>query len=195
VIGIDVGYGQLAERLRRDARVRLLERTNVRQVDLEIIGGRPVDILVADLSFISLTKVLPVLLPLVKPTGSAIVLIKPQFEVERADIGKGGIVRRPEVWEAALTRVGSALEVEGWELRGLTVSPIQGAAGNVEFLALVERAAPSSGPITPLAARIAEVLPQALALLGLEPEAPSGPPSGLTPDGTDESEASEEVER
>ena len=137
VIGIDVGYGQLAERLRRDPRVELHERTNVRAIDLDMLGAPAVDVLVADLSFISLTTVLPVLLPLVREDGFAIVLIKPQFEVGRERIGRGGIVRDDEAWTFALERVTEAVERLDWALDGLVPSPITGAAGNVEFLGLL----------------------------------------------------------
>jgi len=139
VIGVDVGYGQLAERLRRDERVELHERTNVRALDLTTIGGTPVDILVADLSFISLTTVLPALLPLVRIGGSAVLLVKPQFEVGRERVGRGGIVRDPEGWTLALERVAAAAEQLGWPFVDVMPSPITGTEGNVEFLALLRR--------------------------------------------------------
>ena len=142
VIGVDVGYGQLAERLRRDPRVILHERTNVRDLTLEVVGGHPVDVLVADLSFISLLTVLPTLLPLIGPEGAAVVLVKPQFEVGRARVGRGGIVRDPAAWHDALVGVGEAAERLGWPLAGLVPSPIRGAAGNVEFLALLRADVP-----------------------------------------------------
>jgi 23S rRNA (cytidine1920-2'-O)/16S rRNA (cytidine1409-2'-O)-methyltransferase len=142
VVGVDVGYGQLAERLRRDPRVELHERTNVRALGVELLAGRRPDLLVADLSFISLTTVLPVLLPLLADTASAVVLIKPQFEVGRERIGKGGIVRDPDAWRFALERVLAAACAEGWRPHGITASPIRGAEGNVEFLALLRRAHP-----------------------------------------------------
>jgi 23S rRNA (cytidine1920-2'-O)/16S rRNA (cytidine1409-2'-O)-methyltransferase len=144
VIGIDVGYGQLAERLRRDPRVELHERTNVRVLDVGTLGGAPVDVLVADLSFISLTTVLPVLLPLVRADGFAVVLVKPQFEVGRERVGRGGIVRGGEAWTSALERVVEVVERNGWILEGLVPSPITGAAGNVEFLALLRPRAAST---------------------------------------------------
>ncbi len=134
VLGFDVGYGQLAERLRRDARVQLRERTNVRSLTLEDVGNIPVDILVADLSFIALETVLPVLLPLLDVHGHAILLCKPQFEVGRDSVGRGGIVRDPAAWRTALERVAGAVRRDGWTLEGATPSPLRGAAGNVEFL-------------------------------------------------------------
>jgi len=140
VVGVDVGYGQLAERLRRDGRVVLRERTNVRTLTLEDLGGH-VDVLVADLSFISLTTVLPVLLPLVRPEGYAVVLVKPQFEVGRERVGRGGIVRDPEARSDALLRVATVAADAGWPVQDLMPSPIRGTEGNVEFLALLSRGA------------------------------------------------------
>jgi 23S rRNA (cytidine1920-2'-O)/16S rRNA (cytidine1409-2'-O)-methyltransferase len=149
VIGIDVGYGQLAERLRRDPRVELHERTNVRLLDDELLAGRRPDLLVADLSFISLTTVLPVLLPLLHAEASALVLIKPQFEVGLERVGKGGIVRDPDGWRLALERVLAAACGEGWRAQGVVVSSIRGAEGNVEFLALLRRDADASAGEAP----------------------------------------------
>jgi 23S rRNA (cytidine1920-2'-O)/16S rRNA (cytidine1409-2'-O)-methyltransferase len=137
VLGFDVGYGQLAERLRRDERVVLRERTNVRSLTVDDVGSQPVDLLVTDLSFISLETVLPVLLRLVAADGSAVVLCKPQFEVGRASIGKGGIVRDPAEWARALERVAGTAARCDWTCVGAVTSPIRGAAGNVEFLMLL----------------------------------------------------------
>lgn len=143
VIGVDVGYGQLAERLRRDPRVTLHERTNVRTLEPDQLEGLPADMLVADLSFISLTTVLPVLLPLLRAEASAVVLVKPQFEVGRARIGRGGIVRDPQDWRTALVRVAGATATSGWPMHALMPSPITGTQGNVEFLALLRRGVPA----------------------------------------------------
>jgi len=164
IIGVDVGYGQLAERLRRDPRVELHERTNVRALDLESIGGRQVDLLVGDLSFISLTTVLPVLLPLVDPRGQAVVLVKPQFEVGRARIGRGGVVREAENWTIALTRVSQEVQRLAWDVVGIVASPITGAAGNVEFLAHL-RPRTSSGASEHAAGQVvaAELIREAVA--------------------------------
>lgn len=144
VVGFDVGYGQLAERLRRDARVELHERTNVRELTLENLGGSHVDLLVADLSFISLGTVLPVLLPLVREDGVAIVLVKPQFEVGRARVGRGGVVRDPDARADALAKVAEVAARCGRPVASLMPSPIRGSAGNVEFLALLSADADSS---------------------------------------------------
>lgn len=166
VIGVDVGYGQLAERLRRDGRVELHERTNVRTLTLEDIGGAEVGLLVADLSFISLTTVLPVLLPLIRPDGSAILLVKPQFEVGRGRVGRGGIVRDPAAWTSALDGVAAAASASGRPVVGVMTSPIRGAEGNVEFLMRV--GGPSSGRdvATLIADAVAEVTPDAPVALG-----------------------------
>jgi 23S rRNA (cytidine1920-2'-O)/16S rRNA (cytidine1409-2'-O)-methyltransferase len=168
VIGVDVGYGQLAERLRRDERVVLRERTNVRTLTLEDVGGL-VDILVADLSFISLTTVLPVLLPLVRPNGSAVVLIKPQFEVGRERVGRGGIVRDPAAWSDALLKVANATAVAGWPVNDLVPSPIRGSGGNVEFLALLR----SGGDPTVVVRLVDQAIAEIAALDGgaAEPDA------------------------
>jgi 23S rRNA (cytidine1920-2'-O)/16S rRNA (cytidine1409-2'-O)-methyltransferase len=163
VIGIDVGYGQLAERLRRDARVELHERTNVREVTLDDLGGDPVDLLVADLSFISLGTVLPTLLPLVRSEGSAVVLIKPQFEVGRARVGSGGIVRDPAARADALTKVAEVAARCGWPFAALMPSPLRGSAGNVEFLALLRRDA------DPDPARTAMLVADAAAEVSVDP--------------------------
>ncbi len=143
VVGVDVGYGQVAERLRRDPRVTVLERTNVRDLDPAAVGA-PLDALVADLSFISLGTVLPTLLPLV-PGGWAIALVKPQFEVGREALGRGGVVRDPVGWTHALGRAAAAAAAGGWHLSAAVPSPLRGPAGNVEFLALL-RPGPGPGP-------------------------------------------------
>lgn len=162
VIGVDVGYGQVAERLRRDERVTILERTNVRHLDLATIGGA-VDGLVADLSFISLATVLPVLLPLVSGDW-AVVLVKPQFEVGREGLGGGGVVRDPAGWTVALERSAAAIDAAGWSCEAVVPSPLRGPAGNVEFLALL-RPGTSVPPVAPVSSLIAaaiaaaEVLP------------------------------------
>jgi 23S rRNA (cytidine1920-2'-O)/16S rRNA (cytidine1409-2'-O)-methyltransferase len=165
VLGFDVGYGQLAERLRRDGRVQLRERTNVRALTLDDLGGVPVDVLVADLSFISLETVLPVLLPLIDADGDAVLLCKPQFEVGRASVGRGGIVRDPSAWRTALERVADAVRRGGWVLEDATPSPLRGAAGNVEFLVHLRHgsAASSDGSV----ATTAEVLEAAVSAAAL----------------------------
>jgi len=133
VWAVDVGYGQLHEKLRADPRVTSLERRNIRDFALEA----PVDLVVADLSFISLRVVAPALVGGNAVAGAdVVVLIKPQFEAGRAEADRGrGVIRDPEVWARVLDEVRSAMYAEGATMMDLMVSPITGADGNVEFLA------------------------------------------------------------
>lgn len=139
VIAVDVGRGQLAWSLRNDPRVSLLERTNVRELDAESIGGA-VDIAVADLSFISLLTVAPALARCTTPAGDLVLLVKPQFEAGRARIGKGGVVRDPAVHRAVLHEVRDGLAARGFTVVGVVASPLHGADGNAEFLFHVRHA-------------------------------------------------------
>jgi len=146
VVAVDVGYGQLAWRLRNDPRVRVHERTNVRELDPTGIGGS-VELTVADLSFISLTLVLPALARCTAPDGDLVVMVKPQFEVGREVVGPGGVVRDPQHRAAAVRRVADAAWTLGLGVRGVTASPLPGPAGNVEyFLWLARGAAPLEDP-------------------------------------------------
>jgi 23S rRNA (cytidine1920-2'-O)/16S rRNA (cytidine1409-2'-O)-methyltransferase len=139
VVAVDVGYGQLHERLRADPRVDVRERTNVRSLDREALGG-PVDLVVADLSFISLRTVLPVLVPLVEPGGDLVVLVKPQFEAGRREAARGsGVIREPEVWRRVLEEVATAAAESGADRMDEMESPLTGADGNVEFLLHLRR--------------------------------------------------------
>lgn len=140
VYAIDVGYGQLAWKLRQDARVVLLERTNVRTVQA-LPDGALVTLVVVDVSFIGLDLVLPAAARFVQPDGQAVVLIKPQFEAGKGMVGKGGVVRDPAVHRAVLTRVLTWASEHGWHPAGLIRSPITGPKGNVEFLAWLQRRA------------------------------------------------------
>ena len=137
VYGIDVGYGQTAWSLRTDPRLVLRERTNLRHLTQEQLYGpqdaRP-DLAVADLSFISLTRVLPALRALLEPSPEAILLVKPQFEVGRTRVGKGGVVRDPEAHRDAIRTVSAAAAELDWPASGLVASPITGPAGNHEYL-------------------------------------------------------------
>jgi 23S rRNA (cytidine1920-2'-O)/16S rRNA (cytidine1409-2'-O)-methyltransferase len=134
VVAVDVGYGQLHERLRADPRVQLHERTNVRALDATAIGGA-VDIVVADLSFISLRTVAAALLACAAPGADLVLLVKPQFEAGREEAARGkGVIRDPEVHARVLGEVGSALEGLGAAIMGSVQSPITGADGNVELL-------------------------------------------------------------
>jgi 23S rRNA (cytidine1920-2'-O)/16S rRNA (cytidine1409-2'-O)-methyltransferase len=149
VIGVDVGYGQVHDRLRTDPRVTVLERTNVRQLSADALPPPAADLVVADLSFISLVTVLPVLRAVVAPDAEAVVLVKPQFEAERGEVGKGGVVRDPAVWRRAIERVADAAATVGWRTQNVIASPITGPAGNVEFLAhLVPDPGPTPVPTT-----------------------------------------------
>ena len=132
VVAVDVGYGQLAWRLRQDHKVMLLERTNVRDLDVGRIGG-PVDVVVADLSFVSLRLVLPTLADLCRSDGDLVLMVKPQFEVGRDRVGKNGVVRDPAMRAGAVVDVARAGAALGWGTRAAAASPLPGPAGNVEY--------------------------------------------------------------
>ncbi len=150
VVAVDVGYGQVHERLRTDDRVAIHERTNIRDVTPALVGDPPPDLIVCDVSFIALQLVLPVLRRLGSDDAEAVVLVKPQFEAARADVGKGGVVRDPTVWRRVLSEVAAAAAAVGWRGFAVTPSPLLGPAGNVEFLAhLTVHAAVGAGPVTP----------------------------------------------
>ncbi len=134
VIGVDVGYGQVHETLRTDPRVVVLERTNARELTPADVPGPPPTLVVADLSFISLATVLPALRSVATPDAEAVLLVKPQFEADRADVGKRGVVRDAAAWERSLRRVVDAATPLGWLLAGATASVLLGPSGNVEFL-------------------------------------------------------------
>jgi len=136
VYGVDVGYGQVHERLRNNPRVVLLERTNLRELTSV---GELVDIITLDLSFISVLKVMNAVINLLKPDGQLIVLIKPQFEAGKHEVGSGGIVRDEKVRQAVVENVVQGIREYGFELVGMTESPILGAKGNKEFLAYFKR--------------------------------------------------------
>ena len=136
VFAVDVGYGQLAWKLQQDQRVISLEKTNIRHLLPEQLNEVP-DLAVIDASFIPLAKVLPATLTLVKPGGRIIALIKPQFEVAKGDVGKGGIVRDPAAHEKVVEAVRKTAGEMGLVVGGLCESPITGADGNREFLILL----------------------------------------------------------
>jgi 23S rRNA (cytidine1920-2'-O)/16S rRNA (cytidine1409-2'-O)-methyltransferase len=133
VYAVDVGYGQLAWKLSEDPRVTVLDRQNIRTLSREEVADE-IDLVVADCSFISLSKVLPSLPAFLAARADAVVLVKPQFEVGRELVGKGGIVRSAEAREQALTRVVADAEALGFVRRGTCPSPITGKDGNVEYL-------------------------------------------------------------
>lgn len=134
VIAVDVGHGQLAWKLRQDDRVSVLERTNARYLTRAQVPD-PVDVIVCDASFIGLETLLPAALALAAPGAVLIALIKPQFEVGKGRVGKGGVVRDPALHRDVCDRISAWLDgLPGWSVAGLTESPIRGPGGNVEFL-------------------------------------------------------------
>lgn len=153
VYGIDVGYGQVAWKLRQDPRVILRERTNLRHltpVDLYNETALRPDLGVMDVSFIALSKVLPAFWQLLAPAREAVLLIKPQFEVGRAKVGKNGVVRSAKDQAEAIWQVLMAARQLGWDDRGLTYSPIVGPAGNLEYLLWLQMMATIAATHTPL---------------------------------------------
>ena len=134
VFAIDVGYGQLAWSIRQDPRVVCMERTNIRYVTPEDLGEK-LDLSVIDVSFISLSLVLPVVKTLLKPTGQVLCLIKPQFEAGKNKVGKKGVVRDAAVHEEVLQNFITLAKSLGFTIRNLTFSPVKGPEGNIEFLA------------------------------------------------------------
>lgn len=132
VYALDVGYGQIAYTLRQDSRVVVIERTNARYVEAL---PEPVSLVVMDASFISLRLLLPVIKGWLTPQADVIPLIKPQFEAGQSDVGKGGVVRDPQVHLRVLQEVLTFAQREAFTVRGLIKSPLKGPAGNVEFLA------------------------------------------------------------
>ncbi|MFG1677876.1 TlyA family RNA methyltransferase [Micromonospora sp. NPDC049282] len=143
VVAVDVGYGQLAWPLRTDERVRVFERTNVRTLTPEAIGG-PVDLTVADLSFISLRLVLPALAACTGPDGDLALMVKPQFEVGKERVGAGGVVRDPALRAEAVLDVTAAAARLGLGLADVAASPLPGPSGNVEFFVWLRRDAPAA---------------------------------------------------
>ncbi len=135
---IDVGYGQLAWSLRNDPRIVLFERTNIRYLRRDAIP-EAIDIATVDVSFISLTKVLPRIIEFLKPEGEALCLVKPQFEVGRKDVGKGGIVRDEAKRLMAVERIASEAKGMGFSVMGSFRSPLEGQKGNVEYFLYLKK--------------------------------------------------------
>lgn len=133
VYAVDVGTNQLAWKLRQDPRVIVHEQTNARYLDATIVP-EPVDVVVCDASFISLSKVLGPALGLARPGAKLVALVKPQFEAGRAEVGKGGVVRDPAVHARVCEEAGHWVASQGWRVLGVTESPITGPEGNIEFL-------------------------------------------------------------
>jgi 23S rRNA (cytidine1920-2'-O)/16S rRNA (cytidine1409-2'-O)-methyltransferase len=142
VVAVDVGYGQLDLRLRQDPRVRVLDRTNVRTLEPGQVGG-PVELTVADLSFISLRLVLPALASLTRDDGDLVLLVKPQFEAGREAVGRGGVVRDPAARAAAVRAVAEAGQALGLGVAGICPSPLPGPAGNLELFLHLRAGAPA----------------------------------------------------
>jgi 23S rRNA (cytidine1920-2'-O)/16S rRNA (cytidine1409-2'-O)-methyltransferase len=132
VYAVDVGYGQLDPSLRRDTRVLVRERRNIRRLGREDVP-EPVDLVTLDLSFISLTLVLPQILEFLKPRGEVLALVKPQFEVGKGQVGKGGVVRDPRLQEEAVARVARAAAALGFQVSPAFPSPLKGPKGNQEY--------------------------------------------------------------
>jgi 23S rRNA (cytidine1920-2'-O)/16S rRNA (cytidine1409-2'-O)-methyltransferase len=146
VVAVDVGYGQLAWSLRNDPRVTVLERVNVRQLRPEQVAPAP-GLVTADLSFISLTLVLPALVACAAPEADFVLLVKPQFEVGRGNVGTGGVVRDPGQRAAAVAAVAAAALAAGLGVAGIVASPLPGPSGNVEYFLWLRHAAPPLDPI------------------------------------------------
>jgi 23S rRNA (cytidine1920-2'-O)/16S rRNA (cytidine1409-2'-O)-methyltransferase len=163
VVAVDVGHGQLDPSLRQDPRVQVLERTNIKALHLDQVGGDPFLVLVADLSFISLVTVAPVLAGnLAAPGADIVALVKPQFEAGRTEVSRGkGVIRDSGVRRAALERVASAFASQGATIMGAMASPLLGPAGNAEFLVHARAHAPDGAPSAPNA--VAALLDAAVA--------------------------------
>ena len=144
VYAVDVGYGQMAWKLRQDSRVVTIERTNIRGIEPALLPD-PIDIAVADVSFISLEKVIPAVLKFLKLDAEMIALIKPQFEVGKGQVGKGGIVRDEVARTEAVTRIVAFVREQGFDVKGVIPSPITGQDGNVEYLIYAMRRGQMSG--------------------------------------------------
>ncbi len=146
VLAVDVGYGQLAWSLQSDDRVTVMDRTNVRELTLEQIGGVPVDLVVSDLSFIPLGLVLPALVACTAPEGDLVLMVKPQFEVGKERLGNGGVVRSPQLRQEMIEKVAAQGAAVGLGVRGVTASPLPGPSGNVEYFLWFRR---DAGPLDP----------------------------------------------
>ncbi|MGA8995068.1 MAG: TlyA family RNA methyltransferase [Nocardioidaceae bacterium] len=138
VVAVDVGYGQLAWSLRSDERVRVHDRTNIRDLTVGLVGGE-VDLVVGDLSFISLTVVLDALVAVTRAEGDLVLMVKPQFEVGKDRVGKGGVVREPQLRAEAVTAVATGAADRGWGARAVVASPLPGPSGNVEYFLWLRR--------------------------------------------------------
>ncbi|MBQ6622490.1 MAG: TlyA family RNA methyltransferase [Mogibacterium sp.] len=155
VYAIDVGYGQLDYRLRNDSRVVNMEKTNIRYLDPALITD-PIDFVSIDVSFISVKHMFPVVRKVLRPEGSAVCLIKPQFEAGREQVGKNGIVRDPAIHEEVIRRVMDYAEENGLLPSGLSYSPVKGTKGNIEYLLYLRNSGPEGTPVPDAAESPAE---------------------------------------
>ncbi|MFJ4681254.1 MULTISPECIES: TlyA family RNA methyltransferase [unclassified Kitasatospora] len=149
VLAVDVGYGQLAWSLQSDGRVTVMDRTNVRELTPELIGGERVDLVVGDLSFISLGLVLPALARCAAPDADLVLMVKPQFEIGKERLGSGGVVRSPELRAETIRRVAGQAWESGLGVRAVAASPLPGPSGNVEYFLWLRR---DAEPLDPAAA-------------------------------------------
>lgn len=155
VYAIDVGYGQLADKLRQDERVVVMERTNVRYLEKL---PEPVSLVVMDVSFISIRLLLPVIREWLAEPAEVISLVKPQFEAGKSDVGKGGVIKDPAIHRQVLVEVLNDVQSMGYAVKGLVQSAITGSKGNIEFLAWL-KLEEQGGPVEKVAAMIDQVLP------------------------------------
>lgn len=170
VYAVDVGYGQLAWKIRTDPRVVVMERTNARYLSRESFPT-PIDLIVVDASFISLRLLLPPLLDILKPDGEMAVLVKPQFEAGKERIGKGGVIRSPEIHREVLEEfIDYVRGLPGISLAGLTWSPIKGPSGNIEFLAHLSRVPREGKTLENVKETVAAVVSEAVLALSGKPE-------------------------
>ncbi|SEG58742.1 23S rRNA (cytidine1920-2'-O)/16S rRNA (cytidine1409-2'-O)-methyltransferase [Actinacidiphila yanglinensis] len=146
VVAVDVGYGQLAWSLQSDERVVVKDRTNVRELTLEAVDGRPVDLVVGDLSFIPLGLVLPALVRCAAPDADLVLMVKPQFEVGRERLGSGGVVRSTQLRAESVRKVAEQAAALGLGALGVTASPLPGPSGNVEYFLWLRSGAPALDP-------------------------------------------------
>lgn len=158
VYAIDVGYGQLAWKLRQDPRVVVIERTNFRYFDSQLLDRGQPDLATIDVSFISLGHIFPKLVEVLPTEGEVVALVKPQFEAGREQVGKKGIVREAKIHEQVLTNTVQTAEQWGLSVQGMTISPIRGGKGNIEFLAYLRH---QSVPSTVSVADIQQVVKEA----------------------------------
>ena len=158
VIAVDVAYGQLDWRLREDDRVVVLERTNVRLLEPTQVPPPPSDLVVADLSFISLTLVLPALRAVAAPQAHFLLMVKPQFEAGREAVGRGGVVRDASVWQAAMESVTAAAVELGLGLDAACVSPLPGPSGNIEFFVHLREGTDEEEPSEHIAAALEQAV-------------------------------------